>query len=118
MDNIKIVKEVNDDRLCKLKSFIIKLNKISHSKRLTYLQTIKPDEIDLISEIVLNFLNDNIKIDIRSYTFLKRLKKTLYILTSKTKSYILKRKLLSTLKGLQILKILLPLVSISLNIIK
>ena len=118
MDNIKIVKEINDDRLCKLKSFIIKLNKISHSKRLTYLQTIKPDEIDLISEIVLNFLNDNIKIDIKSYTFLKRLKKTLYILARKSKSYILKRKLLSSLKGLQILKILLPLVSISLNIIK
>ena len=118
MDNIKTVKEVNDDRLCKLKLFLIKLNKLSHSKRLTYLQTIKPNEIDLISEIVLNFLNDNIKVDIRSYTFLKRLKKTLYILTHKSKSYILKRNLLSTLKGLQILKILLPLVSISLNIIK
>ena len=118
MDNIKIAEEIDDDRLCKLRSFIIKLTNISHSKRLIYLQTIKPDEIDLISEIILNFLNDNIKVDIKSYTFLKRLKKILYILVRKSKSYILKRKLLSSLKGLQILKILLPLVSISLNIIK
>ena len=36
----------------------------------------------------------------------------------RSKLYIFKRQLLSSLKGLQILKILLPLVSITLNIVK
>ena len=69
MDNFKIVEEINDDRLCKLKLFMIKPNKLSYTSRLTYLKNIKPDEIDLKYKIVLNFLNNNIKIDIKSYTF-------------------------------------------------
>ena len=70
----------------------------------------KSDEIDLSSEIILNFLNNNIKTDVKS---LKRLKKCLNVLTKKSKSYIFKRQLLP----LQIINVLLLLVSIILNII-
>ena len=118
MDRFKTVKKISDERLYNLKEFIIKLNSLSHFNRLSYLKTIKSNEIDLISEIVLNFLNSNIKSDVKSYTFLKRLREILYILVNKSKSYISKRKILNSLKGLQILKLLLPLVSITLNIVK
>ena len=72
----------------------------------------------MISEIVLNFLNNNIKTDVKSYTFFKRLKESLHVLPKNNKSYIFKCQLLTSLKGLQILKLLLPLVSITLNIVK
>ena len=85
MDRFKIVEDINDVRLCKLKPFIIKFNGLSHSSQLAYLKNIKSDEIDLISKIVLNFLNNNIKTDIKSYTLLKRLRKTLYVFARKSR---------------------------------
>ena len=118
MDRSKIVEKISNSRLFKLKQFIIKLNSLTHSNRLSYLNNIKSDKINLNSEIVLNFLNNKIKTDIKLYTFLKRLKESLHILAKKSKSYISKRQLLSSLKDLQILKLILSLVSITLNIIK
>ena len=91
MNRFKIVEEINDDRLCKLKLFIIKFDRLSHSCQLVYLKNIKSDEIDLISEIIFNFLINNIKTDIKSYSFLKRLRKTLYVLARKSKLCIFKR---------------------------
>ena len=93
MDRFKIVEKIRGDRLCKMKQLMIKLNNLSHSDRLSFMKNIKSDEIDWISEIVLNFLNNN-------------------------KSYFFKRQLLSSLKGLQIFKFILPLSPITLNIVK
>ena len=107
-----------DSRFYNLRLFIIKLNKLTNTQRLLYLKTITPDEIDLISEIALNFLNLNIKTDTRSYILLKRLKTVIKCLASKLQSYNSKRKILKSLRGVQMLNILLPLVSITLNIIK
>lgn len=93
----------------KIVQFAKKLLKLSQTERLLYLENIKNNEIDLISEIVLNFLRCNIKSDSESKSILERVKKYLYILASKRKSISIKKKILKSLKGLNILNILLPL---------
>lgn len=90
--------------------FVRKLMKLSHTERLEYFKTISDKEVDLISEIALNFINCNIKYDTKSYNLLKRVKKFIYHLASKRTGKQIKRNILTSLKGLSILNNLLPLV--------
>ena len=72
MDRFKVV-EKNDERLYKLKEFIIYL--IAY----LILKNMKSDEFYVIFEILLNFLNNNIKTDVKSYIFLERLRESLHV---------------------------------------
>ena len=101
--------KLNDKHIKKLKKFIEKIIKLNHIERISYFQTIEPKEINLISEIILNFLNLNIKLDSRSYNLLKRVRDKLYLLTKKKTSVKIKRLILKSIKGLGIIKILFPL---------
>ena len=93
----------------KLIDFVSKLLKLSHSERLNHFKNITQEEVDFISEIVLNFIQCNIKHDRKSFLLLKRMKKYLYLLACKKTAISIKKKIIHSLKGLNILNILLPL---------
>ena len=107
--------DVNDPHLKTVSSFIEKILKLKQPDRILYIDSISKKEIDIISEIIVNFLNSNIKLDTKSYNLLKRVKTEIYKLGGKKKSYKLKKEVLNTLKGLHIINLLFPL---ALNTIK
>ena len=111
MGNTKNVTNLKLDHphIKKLISFLRKLSQLKHSERLEYMKTITKPEVKLISELVYNFLHSNIKTTRKSLLLLKRLRKYLHQLSKKRISYLIKKKLLQTLKGLNILNIIIPL---------
>lgn len=94
----------------KILHFVKKLLKLTHTERADYLKTITDEEVKLISEIALNFINCNINYDTKSFDLLKRVKKFVYLLASKKTTITIKKTILKSLKGLSILNNLLPLV--------
>ena len=92
-----------------LLGLLTKLSKLNHSERIVYIKSITKKEIKLISEVIYNLLHFNIKTDFKSLSILKRVKKYLYKLSSKRVSHLIKKKILQTLKGLNILNIVIPL---------
>lgn len=81
------------------------------------LRNINNHQIDLISEICLNFLNSNIKTSYSKLNLLAKFRNYLHKLSSKSISHKLKRNILSSLQGLYILKLLLPVSLQALNIL-
>ena len=57
-----------------LKTFIKKIIKLKQVERVSYFNKIKKSELDLIREIVTNFLNGNVKYDTNSFNLLKRVR--------------------------------------------
>ena len=111
MDTSKPVRKIKLGSLHakKLVRLLSKLERLNHGERLSYMKSINKTEINLISEIIHNLLNFNIKADFKSLSVLKRVKKYLYKLSSKQVPYLIKKKILNSLKGLNILNILIPL---------
>ena len=103
--------KLDSSHAIKISRFVRKLLKLSHTERQEYFKSITSEEVDLISEIALNFINCNIKYDNKSYNLLKRVKKFIYHLASKRTSIHVKKTILQSLKGLSILNNLLPLVA-------
>ena len=101
---------LNSEHVKKLISFIEKILQLSQTERAIYFKSIKSAEIDLVTEIILNFIECNVKHDNSSLQILKRVKNYMYMLASKKTSIALKKKILQSLKGLNILNIVLPLV--------
>ena len=87
-----------------------KIQSFSSTEKVEYFKLVKSDEIDLITEIVLNFIKCNIKYDSNSFKLLERVKSYMYLIASKKVSKSIKKKILQSLKGVNILNILLPLV--------
>ena len=106
--NVRKIK-LNSSHALKLSRFVRKLLNLSHTERLEYFKTINREEVEFISEIALNFINCNIKHDTKSFSLLKRMKKYIYLLASKKTAISVKKDILKSLKGLNILNILLPL---------
>ena len=102
--------KLDSHHIKKLQNFVNKLYRLENSERLIYMNSIKVDEIRLISELVYNFLNFNIIHDRKSLILLERVKNYMYMLASKKVSFCYKKKILSSLKGIHIINILLPLV--------
>ena len=111
MDTSKAVRKTKLDSLHikKLVTLLRQLEKLNQTERLNYMKSITKSEIKLISEIIHNLLNFNTKTDFKSLSILKRVKNYLYKLSSKRSSYLLKKKILKSLKGLNILNIIIPL---------
>lgn len=109
MDKTKCTRSNELEHFNKLINFLKQITKLSNSERLRYIDKFTNEELNYISEIVLNFLNNKLKTGFIEFNTLKNTRKELHSLVSKSKSYRLKRKLLKTLKGLNILNILLPL---------
>ena len=100
---------INNVHLEKIENLAKKILKFKQSDRYLYFKTISNQDIKLISEIILNFLKNNLEVDFESFNLLKRVKKELYTLSSKKISYKNKRALLFSIKGLHIINLVLPL---------
>lgn len=99
-----------------VKEFVSNLNNLTPSERLDYFEKkISRRELELLIEIVYNYLRGNIKTDFTSHSRLKRNKQVLYNFISRAKSFNYKKKILNSLKGLNIFSILIPLVLNTLN---
>ena len=86
------------------------LTGLNQKQRFEYLKSISIRDIALIREILINVIKGNISVGYDRYILLKRVKKYIYKLVSKTTSTKLKKKILASIKGLQILSLVLPLV--------
>lgn len=100
--------KVNSKRFKKISNFIKTILKLKHSERIIYFKTITKTEIDILSEIVLNFIKTNIKVDSKAYNLLKRLQVEIGKLAKSKVSYKIKREIIRSIKGLNIINILLP----------
>ena len=101
---------LNHTNVCEVRDFIIKLNKLNQRERVKYLKEISVRELAIIGEVILNIIHKNIPIEYNKFSLLKRVKKYLYLLTSKKNSNKIKRGVLSSIKGLHILSIIFPVV--------
>ena len=101
---------LNHEKKKELHTLLMKLKNLSHSERKVYFVSIPKQELILISEIVLNFLNDRFHVPAFKFKLLKRIKNSIRKLADKKVSLKNKRIILSSIKGLQIINILLPIV--------
>ena len=72
-----------------------KIHSFSSTEKIEYFKhfkLVKSDEIDLISEIVFNFIKCNIKYDSNSFKLLQRVKSYMYMIASKKVSKSIKKK--------------------------
>ena len=102
--------EIPKTKVKKLCSLFRKLEKMSQVKRREFFGKMSKDDCLLLSETALNFLNGRIQPDVNSFTLLKRCAKHLKQLASKKISLKSKKKILQTIKGLQIVTVLIPLI--------
>ncbi len=101
---------VSKNHINNLVLFLEKFNKLSQSERVDYIKNNSSEKtINYFSELASNFLKGNIKPNTTSFKHLKRIKNYIYKLASKKTARKYKHKLLSSIKGLQILNILIPL---------
>jgi len=89
--------------------FVRGLLSLNTAALVKYLKSLKNKEIDYTSEIVLNFLNGRIGTNCNTLKALLRMRNDLHILASKSTSYKNKKLVLNSLRGLNIIKVLLPL---------
>jgi hypothetical protein len=92
-----------------LLTYLLYINKLPASKKIQHFQKISKKRLDYISEIILNFLNSNIKTDNSIINKLQPLREILHKIASKKTSLVLKKHIISSLKGIYILHTLLPL---------
>ena len=102
--------EIPKNKIEKLCSLFRKLEKMTQVKRREFFSKMCKTDCVLLSEVALNFLNGRILPDADSFTLLKRCAKQLKLLASKKISIKGKRKILQSIKGLQIITILIPLI--------
>jgi len=91
-----------------LKKFVSSLLELTTTQLAIRLKSLKNKEIGYISEIVLNFLNGGIRVNANEFHALRRMRTDLHLLSSRKSTNNSKKELLNSLKGLNILKILLP----------
>lgn len=111
VSNGKIELDFQPGKKAQLRNFIHFYMKKDQVERQYFLKhDITPLQIKLVTEIILNFLNGRITPNFRSLQYLKRCKKFMQRIISKTISKKLKKTLISSLQSLHVLNILLPLV--------
>jgi hypothetical protein len=102
-------KRINEERLIEIINFIKEIENIPLEKRSSYLTKLSNKEIDYITEICFNFLFDRIKIDAGQLQILKRVSEEIRLLAKKNIKYKIKKNILKSIRGINILNILLPL---------
>jgi sulfopyruvate decarboxylase TPP-binding subunit len=98
-----------------LLNFIIKLNSKIPSERSIYFRKITKNEIRYLAEICKNWLAGQIPTENYIVRNLSRLRDDVRVLASKRKTYKIKKLLLKSVRGAQILNTLLPLAIKTLN---
>ena len=106
----------NNPSLQGLKKLVSKLDNLSPANKLLFFKKIKKLDLKFLIEIFYNFIRGNIIVNQRSYKNLKKHKRFLYKFISKGTSVTSKKKILNTLKGLNIICILVPLVKKTFNL--
>ena len=101
-------KKISASRYEKIRYFLEKIKKLDNNARLDFFKSIPEEEIDIICEIIINIINENLKIDVKTFMALRSFKDFLYKIIPRNKSYFAKRKLLATVKGLHMVSVLLP----------
>lgn len=91
------------------KDLLTLLSKLNKDKRKKFISLLKKREIDSISEIFNNFLNKRLTTDPRHINRLKPFSQQITAVARKKTATGLKKKILSSLKGGNILAVLLPL---------
>ena len=95
-----------------LREFTDKILQMNHSERLQYFKNINEAELKFIEEIVLNFLNNNIKTPPETFSEMKKIKNFLRSFISTKGRLKHKKTLLASLKGLRMVACILPLVNL------
>ena len=95
-----------------LRGFTDKILEMTHSERLQYFKNINEGELKFIEEIVLNFLNNNIKAPPETFSEMKKIKSFLRSFVKTKGRFKYKKTLLSSLKGLSMVAYILPLVNL------
>ena len=104
------VTSLRDYRLDKTRDLIRRLAGLSQVERIVYFKNISLHEIEIIEDILLNVVRGNVPLNKKIFNYLKRIKKYIYLLISKKISKKTKKRILYSLKGLQIITLLLPIV--------
>ena len=97
--------------LIPIKKLACKLKKLSSIEKIDFVKNIKKSEIVLIIELAYNYIKGNIVSDFRLHNNLKKNKKVLYDLISKSKKNLCKKIILGSVKGIYVLSILVNLFS-------
>ena len=84
-----------------------KIKGYSQPERRHFFSTLSRKDINLITEVVLNFLKNNITLSKKPLQLLEKIKESVRKLGSLKTSYKLKKTILTSIKGLQIISILL-----------
>lgn len=100
---------IDKQRIKRIVQFIQYIQSLKSSDQQTVLKKINNTQIDYISEICLNFLSSNINTGYTKISLLAKFRNYIHKLSSRSVSYKTKRIIITSLKGLYILKILLPL---------
>ena len=104
-------KKITAAKYEKIRSFLEKIKKMDNNAKLDFFKSIPEEEIDIICEILINIINENLKLDVKTFMALRSFKDYLYNIIPRNKSYFAKRKLLATVKGLHMVSVLLPLLT-------
>jgi len=99
---------INKERLKELLTFLTEYKNISFTERKEFLSNLSDKQVDIISEILNNFLKNNIKTKSNTVSILKKLKHDIRKISSSTCSRTIKRKIFKSVKGIHILNLLLP----------
>ena len=106
---VKLVME--HDRAEKVLNLAKKFRQLTNAEKMLFLRKhVTNNDLKIIYELVLNFSYGRLPPDCHTYQRLKRHKALIYRLASKKTSWEAKRQILSSNKGLKIVKLLFPLV--------
>ena len=100
--------KVTIERYNTILNLLEKLNSIKNSERIDLIKSFKKKQVNLITEIVFNFLKGTYFIPTPAFQLLNKIKSTVRVLGSKKTSLSKKQSVLSSIKGLQVINILTP----------
>ena len=110
--------QLTHQSLVPVKKLVCKLKKRTSVEKLNFLKKIKKTDLGLIIELVFNYIKGNIITEFDLHNKLKKNKEFLYNLISKTKTFLTKKKLLASERGVFVINILILLFSKTCKYIK
>lgn len=102
-------KRIDKTRLNSIHHFIRQFNKLKLLEKVVFLKQLTDEQVSYIEEICYNFLKSNIPTKERQVKLLSKLKKFIYSIISSKHSRKYKKKLISSVRGLHLLNVLVPL---------
>ena len=113
MGSIKSDREnttVNDFRLSEVRQLVTRLKALNQLERVEYFKSISNNDLEIITELLINVIKGNVPIPAKVFKILKRVRKYIYVLISNKISNQRKKRILYSLKGLKIISLIVPIV--------